>query len=216
MWMRTLRIRWSGDGIQRKPQASGGRIYVLWHEKLLVFVDSHRNIEARMLISSHGDGEMLARIGSRFGFKPMRGSSTRGGTRALREFLRDARSGFDYGLTPDGPRGPRHEFKSGAIYFASRSGLPIVPTTVSYSKCHRLRTWDQFIIPRLFARGVVQFGEEIVVPPKLDADGLEQWRERLEAQLKDISEDTDARFEALYREGIPQRKGLTLQNGPRR
>lgn len=212
LWMSTLRMRWSGAGIQRSEDNLKGRIYVLWHEKLLVFVHSHRNIGARMLVSAHGDGEMLARIGARLGFEPVRGSTTRGGMKAIRELLRDTEKGFDYGFTPDGPRGPRRKFQAGAIYFASRSGLPIVPTTVSYSRFWQLRTWDRFVLPKFFARGLARFGEEVHVPPGLDAEGLETWCRRLESILEEVSSDTETRFEELYQEGIPQKRGQKIQN----
>jgi hypothetical protein len=86
------------------------------------------------LISQHQDGEIIARIISRFGHRAVRGSSTRGGALALRELIRVGRSGADLVVTPDGPKGPRQVAKLGVVQLAKATGLPIVPLAFSCSK----------------------------------------------------------------------------------
>ena len=191
--------------------SSRGRIYVLWHQHLFAFVHSHRGAKARILVSSHKDGEMLALAAERLGFKPIRGSTRRGGVRALKELLADVGSGFDYGLTPDGPTGPREIFQAGAVYFASKSGLALVPTTVTYSKCWRLPTWDRFVLPVPFARGVAQFGEEVEIPSKLDSKTLETWRQRAEESLTSVDTKTQENFEELFATSVTQKEGFRTQ-----
>ena len=119
----------------------------------------------------------------------------------MRALLAHAASGCDFGITPDGPRGPRHVFQVGAVYLASQSGLPIVPMTVSYHRFWRLKSWDQFQVPWPFSWGVLHVGEGITVPPNLDAAGLEVWRVRLETVLRKHMDDTDARARELYLSG---------------
>ncbi len=177
-------------------------LYVFWHQRLFPFAATHRGLGIRALISSHGDGEMLARAAEGLGHKAIRGSTTRGGMRAIRGLLSEVGEGYDFVITPDGPRGPRHVFQIGAVYFASKSGLTVIPASVSYKKSWSLGSWDGFIIPRPFTRSVIQAGIPIQVPRDLEDQGLEEWRVKLEKALRAVTEDTDQRLEELYRQGI--------------
>jgi lysophospholipid acyltransferase (LPLAT)-like uncharacterized protein len=105
-----------------------------WHAQQLMIPTGYRGTGANVLISQHQDGEIIARIISRFGHWAVRGSSTRGGAFALRELIRRGRSGGDLVVTPDGPKGPRQVAKLGVIQLAKATGLPIVPLAFSCSK----------------------------------------------------------------------------------
>jgi len=206
-WVRTLRIRWIGPGlIQPHPRGRENVIYVFWHQRMLPFAATHRGLGIRALISSHGDGEMLTRAAEGLGHKAIRGSTTRGGTRAMRGLLAEIGSGRDFVITPDGPRGPRHVFQVGSVFFASRSGLAVVPASASYGKSWTLRSWDGFIVPCPFTRCVIKAGVPIRVPPDLDGRELEEWRLKLEEALRDVTGDTDQNFESLFREGMTTRE----------
>jgi len=111
-------------------------ILAFWHaQQLMVSLElEYRAREANALISQHQDGEIIARIISRFGHRAVRGSSTRGGALALRELIRLGRSGADLVVTPDGPKGPRQVAKLGVVQLAKATGLPIVPLAFSCSK----------------------------------------------------------------------------------
>lgn len=109
-------------------------IIVFWHGRQLMLPLAYRGKEAYVLISQHRDGELIHRIVSRFGFRSVRGSTTRGGVAALRQLIRLGRSGADLVVTPDGPRGPRQIVQIGVIQLAKATGLPIVPLTFSCSK----------------------------------------------------------------------------------
>lgn len=126
-------------------------IQVFWHSQQLMMLIGYRGTGAQMLISQHGDGEIIARIIARFGHGAVRGSSTRGGAGALRTLIKLGRSGYDIGVTPDGPRGPRHVAKPGVIYLAKVTGLPIVPVAFACSKKKSLRvgiaTWSRIRFP---------------------------------------------------------------------
>ena len=202
-WVGTIRLRWSGPGLNSPdPTGRTAAIYVFWHERLLPFSVTHRGLGARALISAHGDGEMLARVAEGLGHKAVRGSSTRGGPRALRGLLAEVESGRDFAVTPDGPRGPRRYFQVGAAYFASRSALPVIPVGSSYEKSWSLKTWDRFLVPRPFTRGLIHTGEPIRVPADLDNAGLEAWRIRLQEALRAVTEASDRDFKVLYGKGI--------------
>ncbi len=101
-------------------------IFVFWHGQLLPLVHFHRNEGIVVLVSDHSDGEYITQVIHRHGFETARGSSTRGGVKGLKGVLRAAREGKDLGFTPDGPKGPRHEFKRGALVAAQLTGLPLV------------------------------------------------------------------------------------------
>jgi lysophospholipid acyltransferase (LPLAT)-like uncharacterized protein len=109
-------------------------ILAFWHAQQLMVPIGYRGAEANVLISQHQDGEIIARIISRFGHRAVRGSSTRGGALALREMIRLGRSGADLVVTPDGPKGPRQIAKLGVVQLAKATGLPIVPLAFSCSK----------------------------------------------------------------------------------
>jgi len=109
-------------------------ILAFWHAQQLMVPLGYRGTKANVLISQHQDGEIIARIISRFGHRAVRGSSTRGGALALRELIRLGRSGADLVVTPDGPKGPRQVAKLGVAQLAKASGLPIVPLAFSCSK----------------------------------------------------------------------------------
>lgn len=114
-------------------------ILAFWHAQQLMIPTGYRGTGANVLISQHQDGEIIARIISRFGHWAVRGSSTRGGAFALRELIRRGRSGADLVVTPDGPKGPPQVAKLGVVQLAKATGLPIVPLAFSCSKKNTLR-----------------------------------------------------------------------------
>jgi lysophospholipid acyltransferase (LPLAT)-like uncharacterized protein len=160
---RSMRIRSQGheqvDALYRQ-----GRHIILafWHAQQLMIPTGYRGTGAHVLISQHQDGEIIARIITRFGHEAVRGSSTRGGTFALRELIRLGRSGADLVVTPDGPKGPRHVAKPGVIQLAKATGLPIVPVAFSCSKKNSLRvgtgSWSHIRGPEVFICGVPPSG----------------------------------------------------------
>ena len=202
-WFTTIRLRWyGGTYVHPNPRDRGSAIYVMWHQRLLCFAYTHARFKGRILVSRSKDGEILARMGAALGFSPIRGSSHRGGSEAIRALLGEAGWGYDFGITPDGPRGPRQVFKVGAVYLASRSGLPIVPITVAYRRCWKLQSWDRFQLPWPFTRGVIHVGKPVAVPPSLDDAGLETWRLRLQETLQFHTRITDEHREEFYKHGL--------------
>jgi len=150
---RTWRITVSHDDDVRRLRAAGTPIvFMLWHGELLPLLYQHRNEQVAVLISEHADGEIIARIATRLGYQTVRGSTSRGAARALLGLARVVRAGHDLAITPDGPRGPAKSFAPGAIIVAHRTGAPLIAAAVSVSRAWRLKSWDQFLIPKPFAR----------------------------------------------------------------
>jgi len=109
----------------------------------------------------------------------------------LREVVRRLREGWDAAFTPDGPRGPRHVVQPGVIEAARLSGAPIVPVSFACRSGWFLRSWDRFLIPRPFTKGVVLYGEPLRVPSGARGESLEAYRRRLEREMIELEERSD-------------------------
>jgi lysophospholipid acyltransferase (LPLAT)-like uncharacterized protein len=114
--------------------------------------------------------------------KCIRGSSYRDGVAAIRQFMALSKQTI-MAFTPDGPRGPRRTLAPGAVFLASRLQLPVVLAGFGYGKEWRFNSWDKFAVPKPFARGRMITSPLLSVPPKLDKDGIEHYRQQLETNL---------------------------------
>ena len=138
-------------------------VLVLWHGTLLPLSYWHRDQGISVLVSEHRDGEIIARVLHAWGCRTVRGSTTRGGGRALLAMIAELGRGHVVAVTPDGPRGPAHVFQPGALVAANRAGVPIVAIAITVRRAWRLNSWDQFIIPKPFARITVAYGDPVMV-----------------------------------------------------
>jgi lysophospholipid acyltransferase (LPLAT)-like uncharacterized protein len=155
----TWRIRVLHQGPLDALRAEGAPlVFAFWHGQMLPLLYKHRDEGVAILISSHRDGEIIARIGHRFGFRTVRGSTSRGGGRALLGLVRELERGGEVAVTPDGPRGPAARFAPGALIAAQRANAHIVPVAATADRAWRLRSWDRFLVPKPFARVTVAYG----------------------------------------------------------
>lgn len=187
----TLRIRREEAAVEPLWAARTPVIYVLWHGRLLLLPYLYGRRGSHVLASRSRDGELVARWVRRFGLRPVRGSSTRGGGEALRRLAGALRSGGEVVVVPDGPRGPREVCKPGVIALARLTGAPIVPMALGASRQWRLGSWDEFRIPRPFARCVMRFGEPIRVPRTAGRAGAEAARKEVETALRGLCWQVD-------------------------
>ncbi len=189
----TLRLRREGmENVARARERAGNVIYVFWHGRLLPLSYIHRNEGINVLVSTHQDGEYITRVIHGLGFETSRGSSTRGGTAAMRELIAAAEKGTDIAITPDGPRGPRERCQPGVVFLARKLGLPVVPVGICFRPSHRLRSWDRFMIPLPFSRGVEVFGEPIIYDNTIDSErSLKQDARDLEMRLRAVTGKAD-------------------------
>lgn len=173
------------------PECRGQKIYIFWHEYILfpLFLRGHCNFA--MLLSRHRDAEILSHAAHHLGFEFVRGSTNRGGVAAIRELLRRSKQ-MHLTITPDGPRGPRRRLAPGAVFLASKLGLPLVVMGYGYDRPWRARSWDRFAVPRPFSRARAVPSGEIFIPPNLDRDGLEHFRVKIETLLNALTLEAEA------------------------
>jgi lysophospholipid acyltransferase (LPLAT)-like uncharacterized protein len=166
-------------------------IYAFWHGRLLPLLQAHRNESIHVLASRHRDGERLGQVIRHFGYGHVRGSSTRGGARAIRELAAVIAGGNDIGLTVDGPRGPIHVAKPGAVQVAKLTGAAIIPLTSASVRHREFTSWDRFQLPYPLSRVQVRYGPPLVVPRDADDDTVEAIRAQLEDTLNTITRESD-------------------------
>jgi len=186
---RTMRVTFVGhEVVERLAASNRPYIHTFWHGHLFLMPYAYTGRGIAIMISDHRDGELIARTMSRFGHESIRGSTSSGGAMALRAAVRALRDGKDVGFTPDGPRGPRHKVQMGVIQAARMSGAPIVPVAFSASPRKVLGSWDGFIVPAPFSRGVFVYGAPIEVARGTDEQGMESARLQVEHALADATD----------------------------
>jgi lysophospholipid acyltransferase (LPLAT)-like uncharacterized protein len=181
----TWRVRTVNAGPLDEARRTGQPIlFALWHGELLPLLWHQRGRGVAVVISEHRDGEIIAQIAHSLGYRTVRGSSSRGASRALLGLTRVIDTGIDGAITPDGPRGPARVFAPGAAVAAQRTGVPIVPIRAMASRAWRLKSWDRFLIPKPFARVTVTIGpltRVIADSPRAAAEQSEELQRILDA-----------------------------------
>jgi len=171
-------------------------IIVFWHARLLMMHWAYRGKNVSFLISSHRDGQIIGKAGKLLGYHPIVGSTTRKGFSAFKNMIKALQNGSDMVIAPDGPKGPRQKAQIGVIELSRITGRPIVPVTFSASKKIVFNSWDRFVLPYPFSRGVFIWGEPIHVDPKGDRTHLEEKRLLLENRLNEMTEQADHYFDS--------------------
>jgi hypothetical protein len=183
-------LRFTVEGREHWDEAArGGQlpIYTFWHDRIFAGTYFFRGRRIVIMTSQSFDGEYIARFIQRLGYGAVRGSSTRGGVGALVELTRLVRKGCPAGFSIDGPRGPRHVAKMGALLLAKKTGQAVLPFGVNAERFWSLKSWDRMQIPKPFARVRVRFAPPIRVPFEADEETLNARREELQRALEEVS-----------------------------
>ena len=159
-------------------------IYALWHQQLLMLMLRHRDEDIAVMISQSSDGDLATPIVERLGFVVIRGSSSRGGSRGITGMVEAARAGHSLSLTVDGPGGPAHACKPGAVLIASRAGIPVVPTVAIPASGKAVNSWDRFLVPYPGSKVFVSYGEPLFIPGDLSGPEVAGWQRRVDAELE--------------------------------
>jgi len=173
-------------------------IYPFWHRCVLPATWLFRNRNIGVLTSLSRDGEYIARVIRRFGFVPVRGSSSRGGPRGLLEMETMVKAGGAVAFTIDGPRGPRCVAKKGPVMLGRLTGIPITAFYVAVEKAWVLGTWDAMLIPKPFSRAYVRVAKNIFVPPDADDAALDRYHAEMQASLERVTAFAESQFSAPH------------------
>lgn len=184
----TLRVRYEGlEAVEALVEADRRFILAFWHRRLammpLAYPFRRPGRGVAILSSDSRDGERSAATWRWFGIHAVRGTAADDGAKALVRMIRAVKEGWDFGITPDGPKGPRQTLKPGVIALARKTGAWIVPVCVSFDRFVELRTWDALVIPLPFAACTVTFGSPLAGEGATD-EGLEDLLNTLEARAE--------------------------------
>jgi len=183
----TARVRYENwETMERCTRDGRGCILVTWHGRTLIPAYVLRNQGYWALISLSRDGDLQNCIFRRFGFNTVRGSTNRGGVRAVLRLAKILSDGGVLAFTPDGPRGPTHKVQLGAVLLGQKSGLPIVPVATAARPRILVRSWDKFMVPLPFARVSWVVGEPITVPEDADEQIRQSTAEAIERALNNV------------------------------
>ncbi|MBL8048525.1 MAG: lysophospholipid acyltransferase family protein [Chthonomonas sp.] len=189
-----MSLRLTVEGLDRYEGKPGGRIFSGWHGRTFIAATLFRHKGLWTIISTSRDGEMQNRIFTRFGYKTIRGSSNRGAVKVLVESIRVLKQGETMAFTPDGPRGPTHIVQDGIIAMAQKSGAEIVPVGVSAARRWLIGTWDSYMVPKLFSRAIMIFGEPILVPRTASAEEMLALKQQLQDEMNRLEQEAERRM----------------------
>jgi hypothetical protein len=183
LWVNMMRVETIGWEHNRPvPEDRRPRLYVCWHGSQVVPLAFYRGRGIIILTSLSRDGDIQDMSMKCLGFQTVRGSSSRGGARALLGLIRGIREHGAAAVTVDGPRGPYHEAKPGAVLLAQKCDAWVIPVGVAHSRCHHLASWDRFEIPLPFSRSVLVTGAPFLIPGRVPVEtGCRLIEERLHA-----------------------------------
>lgn len=183
------------EKVKEALSQSGGRaVYATWHQRIAYHYLHLRNRNVTIMISQSRDGEYARRVAGLLGFESVRGSSTRGGSEALKELTQRIRQGKSGGMLADGPLGPARVAKMGSVIMARDAQVPLIPVVWGADRCWIFNSWDRQLIPKLFARGVIYFAEPIWIPRSAQGEELEAYRQLFEESLNQGTRWCDEQF----------------------
>jgi len=186
------------EGMERHDDAirrsGGGAVYATWHQRMSYFFYFGGARRITVMISRSRDGEYVARLASRLGFHSVRGSSSRGGTTAVRELARRIRDGEPAGMLADGPQGPARVAKMGTVLLAREGHVPVIPVLWGADRCWTFNSWDRYLVPKPFARIALYAGEPLWIPKAAKGEELEKYRRLLEDGMNEGTRWCDEQF----------------------
>jgi lysophospholipid acyltransferase (LPLAT)-like uncharacterized protein len=192
--------RWHESGadvLDRVAREGRQPIFAFWHGRILTGMLYFRDRGIGVMTSENFDGEWIARILARFGYGTARGSTSRGGSRALAQLRRDLRNGSPAAFAVDGPRGPARVAQPGAVWLASATGHPIVPLHLEAAPAWTVSSWDRHQIPKPGADVAIAIGAPIDIAPGTDDEAIEAGRQALERAIRRL----ETRARALVGKG---------------
>lgn len=173
------------DGELRKHKSACQRIYTFWHRHLLTMLCVFRGESISVPVSEHQDGEYVAQVMKKYGYRAVRGSTTRGSLKLLKGLLSEIKGGRNCAITPDGPRGPCYSVQPGFVLLSDKSGLPVCPIGIAVDRAWVFSSWDRFAVPKPFATVVINFGNDFI--PRRDQ--LDDSKKQLQGKMREVSRE---------------------------
>lgn len=195
LWGWTLRIT-AVNSAAFDALRTNGKNYVIafWHGSMFTGWFVHRpngRTAVSALVSQSKDGEYLSTVLERWGYSMIRGSSHIGGKEAMQLMVDSLASGSSLAITPDGPRGPRHEMKMGAVRAAQKASVPLVLAGIAVEKKRLLRSWDRFEVPLPFSRVVIVYNDPVMVPGDCVGEPLDQFKWEMQRTLNGLTDEAE-------------------------
>lgn len=193
----TYRMEIRGKEHREKARAlnpKGSYIFVMWHEQVIAVMNGHAFTEPYLALASRSkDGDYAAFVAQKMGFTPVRGSSNKkrqdkGGKEAMAMYVDKLKEGLCGGLTVDGPKGPRHKCKPGAVVMSKLTGAPILPVVAVAKRHIEFNSWDKFKIPLPFTKIIMTYGEPIQVEREADDARVAEICEKVNQSLISLTE----------------------------
>ena len=182
-------LKWRVEGLEHYDRVVlGGHqpIMAFWHGRILPATIYFKRRGIVVITSENFDGQWIAGIIERFGYETARGSTSRGGRKALIQMMRDMEAGKPTGFTLDGPRGPARVAQAGAVWLSKATGNPVLPFHLEADRHWTINSWDRTQIPKPFSTVSLVVGEPFTVPADADDDGIEAARRELEERLQGL------------------------------
>jgi lysophospholipid acyltransferase (LPLAT)-like uncharacterized protein len=189
-------IKVEGEEKEREAfsRSGGGAVYATWHQRMPYHFHYFGSRHVTVMISQSRDGEYAARVAQWLGFKNVRGSSSRGGSRARNELTQKIREGEIGGMLADGPLGPARVTKMGSLVIARDAEVPLIGVLWGADRCWVINSWDRYLIPKPFARVAVFYTEPILIPKTAEGEELESYRKLFEERMNDAARWCDEQF----------------------
>jgi lysophospholipid acyltransferase (LPLAT)-like uncharacterized protein len=169
----TVRVRFTGkENLEPFLEQKKPFIFAFWHGTLLLMVYAFKSEKRTFLVSFHRDGELITRVIRRFGIEATRGSTTRGGVKALLSLVRRARRGYSIAFTPDGPKGPPKKVQQGVVELARLTGIPVVPVGFCAKHAIKMNSWDSFLVPLPFTKAAFCYGKPVIIGDEQRKNGM--------------------------------------------
>ena len=195
LWGKLIFIKEKGKHhVNKLISDNANYIFALWHGRMFVPIYVFRGEGVCPMVSLHTDGEIIAQTMHKLGYRPVRGSSTRGGKEAFHNMVDMVKHGIVGSMVPDGPQGPRHRLKPGVLYIAQQANAYLIPATFSSSKKIVFNSWDKFILPLPFSKNIVLYGKPIKVPRNTSPRELIRIKNDFERRMIQLEQKADEYF----------------------
>jgi hypothetical protein len=184
---RSLKIeKQNYEVIQKLNSDNQNYVLAFWHGTMILPWYLHGSQKFAALTSKSKDGDLLAKILRKWNYEVIRGSSSTGGEVALGIMVDYAKNKYSVAITPDGPRGPRHEFKAGAVITAKKSGIPLILAGVGFKRKKILNNWDKFEIPNFFTKAKIVYSEPVYINKNLTYEGTSEVIAKCNEEMKKL------------------------------